>query len=72
MFEDDTEYEAYRGHAHRRMEREAERFAADLVMPAPLVREAFRADPSLAHLVRVFDVSEAAMRIRLEELRLSS
>lgn len=70
MFEDDAEYEAYQGRAHKRMERQADRFAADLVMPAPLVRKEFRADPSLAHLVRTFDVSEAAMRIRLEELGL--
>lgn len=70
MFEDDAEYEAYQGRAHKRMERQADRFAADLVMPAPLVREEFRTNPMLVHLIRKFDVSEAAMRIRLEELGL--
>jgi hypothetical protein len=71
MFEDDAEYAAYLGRDHRRKEREADRFAADLVMPAPLVRDAWRQVPDLAQMVRRFDVSEAAMRIRLEELGLA-
>ncbi len=50
------------------LERQANRFAADLLLPASLVRERHRQMPSPARLAEEFDVSEQAMRIRLEEL----
>jgi Zn-dependent peptidase ImmA (M78 family) len=51
-------------------EAEANRFAASLLMPAPLVNaflEDGRSDPD--DLAQVFDVSRQAMEIRLESLR---
>jgi hypothetical protein len=73
---------------HRRQERAARAFAAELLMPAPEVRTEFaRAQPLprralggreredllrqvVADLARTFQVSQTAMRIRLEELDL--
>jgi Zn-dependent peptidase ImmA (M78 family) len=69
------------GHAYRdrdyepgtsRVELEANRFAAELLMPAWMVRAAMastRGDTS--RLARLFDVSEAAMRFRLSNLGLA-
>ena len=45
---------------------QANRFAANLLMPRPLVRQAERENPGIgvAELARLFNVSEDAMRIR--------
>lgn len=52
-------------------ERQANRFAANILMPAALIKGYYRGGmQSLAELGRVFDVSTEAMRIRLGELRL--
>lgn len=53
----------------RALEREANVFAAELVMPAPLVRERFSG--ALGETAAVFGVSEAAMRWRLFNLGLT-
>jgi Zn-dependent peptidase ImmA (M78 family) len=54
-------------------ERAANRFAAALLMPRPLLLDWVERDPrTLTHpdaLARVFDVSVQALRIRLDELR---
>lgn len=53
-------------------ERIAEAFAAALLMPRPLVKRAFYLGVQDVHaLARHFQVSPAAMRIRLEELNLT-
>ena len=52
-------------------EAEANRIAADILMPEALIKEAYREAKSIgvedisAYLARQFDVSEAAMKIRL-------
>lgn len=58
-----------------RQEREAERFAACLLMPEQWVREAWRAYAANAEnrvdiLTELFEVSKAAMAVRLKELKL--
>lgn len=53
------------------MERQADRFAAQLLLPAQEVRRAYKADKALARLAERFNVSDSALRIRLRELRLS-
>ena len=54
-----------------RLEREANRFAAALLMPEPLVREeATLARLSVPLLARRFGVSASAMQVRLETLNL--
>jgi len=51
-------------------ETEANRYAADLLMPARLIRTEWQAgNKSIAGLSQTFDVSEEAVRIRLKELR---
>jgi Zn-dependent peptidase ImmA (M78 family) len=53
-------------------ERQANRFAADLLLPAHLVRSEFKAGNwTVGELAQIFDVSDQAIRIRLEELGLS-
>ena len=54
----------------RRAEIQANQFAAALLMPADLVREAFGKCEDLAELARLFNVSEAAMGFRLSRLGL--
>jgi hypothetical protein len=52
------------------MERMADRQAAEIILPAPLVLKAYKThSKSIIVLARAFEVSEAAMRIRLKELR---
>lgn len=53
-------------------ERAADTFAASLLMPRPLVKRAFYDDGirDVRELARRFQVSAAAMRIRIEQLRL--
>ncbi len=55
----------------RRFEREANRFAAALLMPEELLRhEAEAARISIPLLAKRFDVSARAMQIRLEVLKM--
>ncbi|MDP3117972.1 MAG: ImmA/IrrE family metallo-endopeptidase [Phenylobacterium sp.] len=53
------------------MERQADRFAAQLLLPANEVRRAYAREKALARLAELFDVSDQALRIRLRELRLA-
>lgn len=54
-------------------EREADRFAAELLMPEPLVREAVaQHGPDAARLADRFEVSRQAMEVRLRTLGLSA
>lgn len=60
-----------------RQEREANMFAASLLMPAPLVMRAalerdMRDEFDVAALAKTFGVSEQAMSIRLQQLRVVS
>ena len=58
--------------AWQAQEREADQFAAELLMPEPLVREAFvEQGGDAARLADRFDVSRQAMRTRLRHLGLS-
>jgi Zn-dependent peptidase ImmA (M78 family) len=53
------------------IERQANRFAADLLMPAALVQAAWRDGVrSYVEMASRFDVSEEAARIRMRDLRL--
>jgi Zn-dependent peptidase ImmA (M78 family) len=53
------------------IERQANSYAATILMPAPLVREKFRAKvKSFAQMAQTFDVSPDVARIRMKELRL--
>lgn len=54
----------------QRLEVEANNFAASLLMPADLVREAWRAIGSIQKLSRIFQVSAIAMSVRLTHLGL--
>ena len=62
----------YRSRLSDQTEVEANRLAADILMPAALLRDIYRAGArSLAGLSATFQVSEEAMRIRLGQLRLA-
>jgi len=50
---------------------EANRIAAQIIMPRSLVKEEFRKEPNPSELAKKFQVSEAAMKIRLESLSLT-
>lgn len=66
-FEDRTY--ARRRNDHSKMEREADAFAASLLMPEVRVRKAIESGvKNLNDLARQFDVSSLAMRYRLENL----
>ncbi|NTW97098.1 MAG: ImmA/IrrE family metallo-endopeptidase [Oscillochloris sp.] len=55
----------------RRLEIEANAFAAELLIPAPLVEQAVaRYGKDVRALAEIFDVSQQAMQIRLEKLLL--
>lgn len=54
----------------RRAEIQANQFAAALLMPAELVRSAYRKTEDLTELAREFNVSEEAMGYRLTQLGL--
>lgn len=56
----------------RAHEIQANRLAAQIVMPAPLVREKFAAQQDAALLASDFGVSKAAMEIRLKTLGLTT
>lgn len=66
----DAEYQFYNNAIDRKHEREANQFAASLLMPGDMVRHAHRRaqvnDP--ARLADLFGVSSQAMEIRLENL----
>lgn len=53
-------------------EREANHFAASLLMPAELVQKAWHANPNIEEAAAIFRVSTIAMSIRLTELELVS
>lgn len=55
----------------RQHEIQANRLAAQIVMPAPLVREKFAAQQDAGQLATDFGVSKAAMEIRLRTLGLA-
>jgi len=55
----------------RRPEIQANQFAAALLMPADLVRQAYEQNPKLEELARQFNVSESAMGFRLSRLGLT-
>ncbi len=68
-----TDSVMYRSSMSDDIERQANRFAADLLMPAGLVRQKFRSfSRAIAELAAVFDVSTEAMRIRMKDLRLGA
>ena len=61
-----------RGHVFdvQRMEIEANKFAAELLMPQEFVRKEWDRNPSIALMARVFNVSEEAMGYRVDALNL--
>lgn len=66
-----TDDAMYRSVLRGDIESQANRFAADLLMPAALVRAAWRQGvKSYAEMAARFDVSEDAARIRMRDLRL--
>ncbi|MCB4767831.1 ImmA/IrrE family metallo-endopeptidase [Ancylobacter sp. Lp-2] len=61
----------YRSDRSDDIERQANSYAATILMPAPLVRAAFSAGTKdYAGMSRLFDVSSEVARIRMRELRL--
>lgn len=52
------------------LERQANRFAAALLMPGELVQKAWQANPNIEETAAIFRVSTVAMSIRLTELGL--
>jgi len=61
----------YRSSLSDQYERQADRYAASVLLPAEAVRQAYRQDKAIARLAAFFQVSDAALRIRLKELRLT-
>lgn len=53
-----------------KIEKEANNFAASLIMPSKLVIEAWEALESVEECAKIFNVSVSAMSIRLERLKL--
>jgi Zn-dependent peptidase ImmA (M78 family) len=67
-----TDDRMYRSRLGDVMERQANRLAAQLLMPANLVRVAWNAGAhDIGELAKAFDVSERAVEIRLRELELT-
>jgi len=66
-----SENALHRGPFSNPEEREANSLAAKILMPEQAVRDAFERTTSRSELARMFNVSNEAMKIRLEELRLS-
>jgi hypothetical protein len=62
---DDT---MYRSELNDHLEAEANRLAADIIMPVRLVRRAMQAEQDPKKLADMFGVSERAMRIRLDRM----
>jgi len=68
-----TDDALYRSTLSDHIETEANRLAAQLLMPRLLVRTVFKSGVrALADLCKLFKVSDAAMRIRLTQLRLNA
>ena len=65
-----TDDALYRSSLGGERETEANNMAANLIMPGQLVRQVYKTVRSMVGMAAAFDVSEAAMRIRLKELRL--
>ncbi len=66
-----TDTAMYRSRLNNYMESEANRLAAQLIMPSNLLRPVWRAGfRTIADLCNRFEVSEDALRIRLKQLRL--
>jgi len=57
---------------YEKLEREANRFAASLIMPRRLVIDAWNATHTIEDCARIFQVSTIAMSIRLDELGLEA
>ncbi len=55
---------------YSRIETEANNFAAELIMPSELVKQAWETFRSVEECARIFNVSIVAMSIRLEKLNL--
>ncbi len=51
-------------------EREANHFAAELLMPEDMIREDFQDNPDINKLANIYKVSESAMMYRLSNLNL--
>lgn len=66
-----TDNVMYRSSLLDEYERQADRFAAQILLPAEAVRAAYRQTKAIARLSEMFDVSGDAIRIRLRELRLA-
>jgi putative zinc finger/helix-turn-helix YgiT family protein len=65
-----TEDALYRGPFSTPQEREANRFAGEMLIPEEAVREAFKKETRISVLAKRFETSEDTMRIRLEQLGL--
>ena len=65
---DDTMYRSHLGSIY---ETQANRLAADILMPIRLLKLSYQTDKSAQSLARKFGVSTAAMEIRLKALRSS-
>jgi hypothetical protein len=66
---DDT---MYRSDLSNTYETQANRLAADILMPVYLVKREFQNDRSLSRLAKLFEVSRSAMDIRLKGVRLDA
>ncbi len=53
-----------------KIEKEANHFAASLIMPASLVKKAWKANDNIEEIAQIFKVSTLAMSIRLTQLGL--
>jgi Zn-dependent peptidase ImmA (M78 family) len=62
----------YRSSLSDEYERQANRFAAQILLPASAVRQAYQTNKALGSLAQAFNVSDAALRIRLSELGLAA
>lgn len=68
-----TDRGLYRSRLSDALETQANRYAANLLMPGPLVRAAWRdGEKSLSGIAKLFNVSAEAARIRLQELGLGA
>lgn len=61
----------YRSDLSGAYETQANRLAADILMPIPLMRKMWERIPSAGGMARIFGVSEEAMRIRLDSISLN-
>lgn len=62
----------YRSKLSDDLERQADRFAAQLLLPANAVKKSYKETKALGPLADKFQVSDAALRIRLKELGLAA